>query len=160
VSKSSLRNAVCSVCLSAVVLPFSGFAQDLTGPSSREAILKHSPDWEATAAAYQPDMAAVGKLRGLSREVLIEVYFGSWCSDCAARLPAFFKILDMVDSPLIRVRYTGVPRKKEDRAPYLGGREIERVPTFIIFVDGREAGRIVESPRKTIEEDLVAILGL
>ena len=155
----SLFFLVALVPLSAL-LPSFAAGQDLVGPAGREAILEHSPDWKATAAAYQPVMAAVDKLRALDREVLIEVYFGSWCSDCAARLPAFFKILDMVDSPLIRVRYTGVPRKREERAPYLGGREIEKVPTFIVFVDSRELGRIVESPKKTLEEDLVQILGL
>jgi hypothetical protein len=135
-------------------------AEDLVGPVGREAILKHNPDWEGTAAAYQPVPDAIARLRTLGREVRIEVYFGSWCSDCAAHIPAFFKILDLVDSPLIKVRYTGLPRDRDKRGPYTGGREIARIPTIIISVDGREAGRIVETPKKTLEEDLAAILGL
>jgi thiol-disulfide isomerase/thioredoxin len=134
--------------------------EDLVGPADREAILKHNPDWAGTAAAYQPVPEAIARLRSLGREVRIEVFFGSWCSDCAAHIPAFFKILDMVDSPLIKVGYTGLPRDREKRGPYTGGREIARVPTIIVTVDGRESGRIVETPKKTLEEDLAAILGL
>jgi len=151
--------AVVFTSLVAVVL-FIHPAEDLVGRAGREAILKHNPEWEATAAAYQPVPEAIQRLRTLAREVRIEVYFGSWCSDCAAHIPAFFKILDLVDSPLIRVDYTGLPRDREKRGPYTRGREISRIPTIIVSIDGREAGRIVETPRKTLEEDLASILGL
>jgi thiol-disulfide isomerase/thioredoxin len=156
-----------SKSLSAVIILFgsvalspSAFGQDLVGASDREAILRRNPAWEGTAAAYQPVPEAIEKLRSIGREVRIEVFFGSWCSDCAAHIPAFFKILDLVDSPLFQVSYTGLPRDRDKRAPYCGGRVVERIPTIIVYVDGREAGRIVETPRKTLEEDLAAILGL
>lgn len=134
--------------------------QEIVGPVSREDILEHSPAWADDAAAYEPDPDAVEKLRGLPREARIEVYFGSWCSDSAAHVPAFFKLLDLVDTPLLRVSYIGLPRAKEQRTPYCGDREITRIPTFIVFVDGREAGRIVETPERSVEADLVRILGL
>lgn len=35
---------------------------------------------------------------------------------------------------------------------------IERVPTFIVYADGRELGRIVETPEGSLEEHLVKIL--
>jgi len=153
--------------LSAVVLllgvslcPRLAFGEELVGATGREAILRHSPAWEGAAAVYQPVPEAIERLRSLGREVRIEVFFGSWCSDSAAHIPAFFKILDLVDSPLLRVSYTGLPRDRDKRAPYCGNREIARIPTIIVFVDGREAGRIVETPKKTLEEDLAAILGL
>jgi thiol-disulfide isomerase/thioredoxin len=146
--------------LASIALSPSAFGQDLVGASSREAILRRNPSWEGTAAAYQPAQGAIERLRTIGREVRIEVFFGSWCSDCAAHIPAFFKILDLVDSPLFQVSYTGLPRDRDKRAPYCGDRTIERIPTIIVFVDGREAGRIVETPRKTLEEDLAEILGL
>ena len=143
-----------------IILSRVSFGEDLVGASSREAILRHNPAWEGTVAAYQPLPEVIGRLRSLGREVRIEVFFGSWCSDCAAHLPAFFKILDLVDSPLLKVSYTGLPREREKRGAYAKDRVIERIPTIIVFVDGREEGRIVETPRKTLEEDLAAILGL
>jgi hypothetical protein len=35
-----------------------------------------------------------------------------------------------------------------------------KLPTFLVYVDGREIGRIVETPERSVEEDLVRILGL
>jgi hypothetical protein len=134
--------------------------EDLVGPTVREAILEHSPAWMDHVAAYQPEPEALDKLRALGREVRIEVYFGSWCSDSETNLSAFFKVLDLVDSPLLRTAYVGIPEAKDERAPYYQGRDVTRLPTFVVIVDGREAGRIVETPERSVEEDLVRILGL
>lgn len=158
--KSSLRIVVCAACLSLAVLPCLARGHDLTGPVSREAILEHSPSWQGVVAAYQPKPEALDKLRALGREVRIEVFFGSWCTDSEAHVSAFFKVLDLVDSPLLQPVYFGVPEDKDKRPSFFQGRDIAKLPTFIVLVDGREIGRIVETPDKTIEEDLVKILGL
>ena len=139
----------------------SAAGQDLAGPTDREAILALRPSWQDLVASYQPDPEALAKLRGLNREVRIEVFFGTWCSDSMAHVSALFKVLDMADTPLLQPRYFAVPEDKTKRAPYFEGRtDISKLPTFIIIVDGREAGRIVETPRKSVEADLVKILGL
>jgi len=142
------------------IVPSPVLAQELVGPADRDAILARCPAWEGVAAAYQPDPASIEKLRGLSREVRIEVYFGSWCSDSEAHVSAFFKVLDLAETPLLRPVYTAVPEAKDKREPYCRERRIEKLPTFVVLADGIEAGRIVETPDKTIEADLVKILGL
>jgi hypothetical protein len=158
VSKSP--SAVIVVLLGFALSPCFAAGQDLVGPTSREAILEHVPAWQDPVASYQPKPEALDKLRGLGREVRVEVYFGSWCSDSMAQVSAFFKILDLADTPLLQPAYFGVPEAKDKRAPYTEGKDIVKLPTFIVFVDGREAGRIVETPQRSVEEDLVRILGL
>jgi thiol-disulfide isomerase/thioredoxin len=148
------------VLLGLALIPSFAAEQDLVGPVSREAILARSPAWQDLVAAYQPKPEALDKLRGLGREVRIEVFFGSWCPDSMAHVSAYLKILDLVDSPFLQTAYFGVPEAKDKRAPYFNGRRIAKLPTFIVIVDGREAGRIVETPKKSVEEDLVRILGL
>ena len=37
--------------------------------------------------------------------------------------------------------------------------EIQRVPTFIIYKNNLEAGRIIENPVTSLEQDMVNILG-
>lgn len=156
----SLFILIAVVSLGLGVFPSPGTGQELVGPATREAILERSPDWQGVVAAYQPDPEALDKLRGLAREVRIEVYFGSWCSDSEAHVSAFFKILDLVETPLLQASYIGVPEAKDKREPYGRDRKIVKLPTFIVLVDGREAGRIVETPQKSVEADLVKILGL
>jgi len=157
-SKPSFAVPVILICLA--LLPCLGAGEEVLGPVSRETILDKIPAWVDLVAAYQPAPEAVDKLRGLGREVVIEVYFGSWCSDSMAHVSAFFKVLDLADTPLLRAGYFGVPEAKDKRAPYTGGRKIDKLPTFVVMVDGREAGRIIETPKKSVEEDLVRILGL
>jgi thiol-disulfide isomerase/thioredoxin len=148
------------VLFNLALIPSFAAGQDLVGPTTREAILEHVPTWQDVVAAYQPKPEALDKLRGLGREVRIKVYFGSWCSDSMAHVSAFFKILDLVDTPLLQPVYFGIPEAKEKRAPYFQGKDIVKLPTFIIIVDGREVGRIVETPKRSVEQDLVTILGL
>jgi thiol-disulfide isomerase/thioredoxin len=141
----------------------SGLAgqQDLAGPTTREAILAIRPSWTEQVASYQPDPEDVAKLQKVDREVRIDVFFGTWCADSMAHVSAFFKILDLAGNPRLKPRYVAIPEDKAKRAPYLEGRtDITKLPTFIVFVDGREAGRIVETPKKSVEADLVRILGL
>jgi len=151
---------VLAVLFALALIPCFVDGEDLVGPTVREAILEHCPAWMDHVAAYQPKPEALDKLRALGREVRIEVYFGSWCSDSETHLSALFKVLDLVDSPLLRTAYVGIPEAKDERAPYFQGRDITKLPTFIVIVDGREAGRIVETPERSVEEDLVRILGL
>jgi hypothetical protein len=51
-----------------------------------------------------------------------------------------------------------VDRKKQasdvDMTPY----SIEKVPTFIFYKNGKEVGRIIETPHTTLENDMQLIL--
>ena len=134
--------------------------EELTGPVTREILFEKFPEWQAVAAAYQPRPDCVDKLRAFGREVRVEIYLGTWCSDSQAHVNEFFKVLEMADSPLFRVSCTAIPQDKDKRAPFYQGKDIVKLPTFCVFVDGREIGRIVETPERSVEEDLVRILGL
>jgi thiol-disulfide isomerase/thioredoxin len=132
---------------------------DLTGPVTRSQILAAVPDWEAVMAVYQPKPEAIETLKRTGEPVLIETYFGTWCSDSKAHVPALFKVLDAADNPLFQPSYTAVPRDKAERARFIPeGRAIDKLPTFIIFMNGREVGRIVETPAHSVEDDLAALI--
>jgi len=137
----------------------AGFGQtELTGPLVREQILLDHPDWQAIVSAYAPSAQAIEKLKSVNIPFHVEVFLGTWCSDSKAQVNAFFKVLDMADSPLITASYIGVPKKREARSPFIEGKDIQKIPTFIITVDGLEKGRIIETPLKSIEQDLLDIL--
>ena len=131
---------------------------ELTGLVTKEAVLQKCPDWQPIAAAYNPKPEFIERLRSLTREVRIEVFLGAWCSDSKTHVSEYFKIVEMADSPLIQTSYIAVPEDKTKRAAYYQGRDIPKIPTFIVFVDGLEKGRIIEVPAKSVEEDLVEII--
>jgi hypothetical protein len=132
--------------------------QEITGPMTPEDIFQKCPGWQAVAAAYAPAPEAVDRLRGVSREVLVEVVLGTWCSDSKAHVSEFLKVLELADNPLIRAEYIAVPEDKAKRSPDLQDKGIVKIPTFIIYVDGVEKGRIVEVPLKTVEDDLAGLI--
>jgi len=83
---------------------------------------------------------------------------GTWCSDSRREVPRFYKILDSLNFPSAKVKLIMVDRKKEAAEVNIASLNIELVPTMIIYNDGLEIGRIVETPKETLEKDLAAIL--
>ena len=131
---------------------------ELVGPLTREQILAGLPEWNNVVEAYSPDLDTVGRLQAIHEEVEIEVFLGTWCPDSRQHVSAFFKVMDVVHNDLIRATYIGIPRAREGRSKYIAGKNIERVPTFIIHFRNQEAGRIIETPHLSVEGDLLEIL--
>ena len=131
---------------------------ELLGPLSQGQILDKCSDWQAVVAAYNPNAEFIDKLRSVSSEVKVEIFLGTWCPDSKAHVSEYFKVLELADNPLIQTFLIGVPRDKSKRAAYYQGKDIERLPTFVVYIDSREKGRIVEVPTKSVEEDLVEVL--
>ncbi len=143
-----------------ILLPFiSVYGKlELLGPLSKEEILENFPDWQVEVASYVPDQEVIEKLQSIPSEIKIEIFLGTWCSDSKRNVSAYFKIMDMVDNPLIMTSYIGIPRDNDSRKPFIEGKNIIKVPTFIIIIDNQEKGRIIENPTKSVEEDLLDII--
>lgn len=117
------------------------------------------PEWKKVYDDYIPDAELIATLKNKAPEMTIDVYLGLWCSDSMDHVPVFLKIADALDSAGLQVRLYGVERKADpEQKYYVEERQVERVPTFIICSGGEEKGRIVETPKLSILEDLLAIL--
>ena len=94
--------------------------------------------------AYRRILAAQSRFDRM--EIL--AFIGIWCPDCQEHVPGLLRILDAVKFPPTRLRIYSLDRAKT----YPGGEElirrqaITRLPTFVFFEDGREIGRIIETP--------------
>ena len=111
---------------------------------------------------YAVDSATVQKLRtGLAGRHLL-VFMGTWCGDSRREVPRFFKILDCCginpDSVELVTVNNSVSEYKQSPGHEERGRDIFRVPDFIVLDQGREMGRIVESPVVSLEKDLLSIV--
>ncbi len=123
----------------------------------REEILR-DPEWRSVHEAYAPDPDLIASLRSLASQVRIDVYLGLWCGDSRDHVPVFLKIMDALASPGLKAAYYAVERKSSpEQKHYAPEAGVERVPTFIVLTpDGKEKGRIVETPKISILEDLLA----
>ncbi|MFA7290271.1 MAG: thioredoxin family protein [Melioribacteraceae bacterium] len=90
--------------------------------------------------------------------VTFKVVFGSWCSDSKREVPRFIKMLETLNYDISQIELYAVDRKKISPDGEIEKLNVELVPTFLVYRDEKEIGRIVESPKKSIEEDLKDII--
>jgi thiol-disulfide isomerase/thioredoxin len=128
--------------------------------------LKQAPyaGWFTTGFdSYIPDQPAIDQLKKVGyKDLSIEIFFGSWCGDSKREVPRALKVLSAAAFPEKQIRLIGLGATDSlyKRSP-VGeekGKGIYRVPTFIIYKNGKELGRINEFPVYTFERDLFTIL--
>lgn len=116
-------------------------------------------DWKLAQDEYTPDKLTVKELKSYfkkNKNVKLKVFFASWCGDSREHMPHFAKLVKK--TKMKKVEYIALSRKKslpnEDISEY----GIEYVPTFIVYKDGVELGRIIETPEVSLEKDLLKIV--
>lgn len=114
--------------------------------------------FESQYDIYHPAKKYIDNLKENINKVEILIVFGSWCSDSKIQVPRFFKILDMSGFSEKNLKVVGVNRDKNALSVNIMDLNIERVPTFLVFQNGEELGRIIETPKKTLEKDLAKIV--
>lgn len=128
------------------------------GQVSVPEVLSYNPEYRELAESYTPKTEAVEFLQRYPHQLRIEVFYGGWCGDSRAHVPSFIKVLELVNNPTITTTFVAVDKQKREPMELTRDRHIERVPTFIVYAEGREIGRIVETPEGPVEEHLVKIL--
>ncbi len=108
---------------------------------------------------YQPNSAAMDKLTGISKDDLsIKIVMGTWCPDSRREVPRFMRLLDSWKFPAGKVTFIGVDNSKLAPVGEYEKLDIQRVPTFIVYKNNIETGRIIENPVTSLEQDMVNIL--
>jgi thiol-disulfide isomerase/thioredoxin len=129
----------------------------LLGLKTNADLKAYLPEYVRGARSYTPNAAAVADLRkGRSSPVTVRVFFGSWCPHCRQHVPLLLKIEDEVRNPKIRFQYYGLPRTLDDPEAKRVG--VHAVPTGIVYVNGKEAGRIATADWVAPELSLARIL--
>ncbi len=104
------------------------------------------------------DEQFAGMISEIKGDVDVTVFFGSWCKDSKRELPHFLKVADKAGISPEKIKLYGVDRTKKSADGLTEKYNIQLVPTIIFLKNGVEIGRITETPRTTIEGDMVTIL--
>jgi thiol-disulfide isomerase/thioredoxin len=141
------------------VLAIPATAQDeyLSGPVT-EAQIREVKIFDLYAERYKPDPETISKLNAVEDSILVDVFMGMWCHDSKREIPAFFKVMHSIDNPLITANYTALEYKKRGPKEIIKANNIKRTPTFIIYKNGKEVGRIIEEVKISVESDLYEII--
>ena len=115
----------------------------LLGNQKLEGMQAYSSEYVRGAAAYTPSSPVVAKLREQTNDVQVLVFFGSWCAACKQMVPRIMKVDEQLDGSKVEIDYYGLPQgqafTRDTRASSMG---IKSVPTGVVFLDGKEVGRI------------------
>jgi len=103
---------------------------------------------------YSPADVYIKKLEEKIDDVEITIVLGTWCSDSQREVPRFYKVLNEAGYNDKRVKVIAVDKNKEAIVVDISDMNIKRVPIFIIYKNEKEIGRIVETPKKSLERDL------
>jgi thiol-disulfide isomerase/thioredoxin len=108
---------------------------------------------------YAVNSEPLNKLLDIKTDNLkVKIVMGTWCPDSRREVPKFMRILDIWRFPGSQVTIIGVDNAKNSPVSEYESLDIQRVPTFIIYKNNIEAGRIIENPVTSLEQDMVNIL--
>jgi thiol-disulfide isomerase/thioredoxin len=85
--------------------------------------------------------------------VKITVFFGSWCPHCQQKVPIAMRLARELAGSKVKFDFYGLPHgfSNDAQAQRYG---VKAVPTGIVYVNGKEVGRISgdgwESPEATL----------
>jgi thiol-disulfide isomerase/thioredoxin len=132
----------------------------LIGPTTREAFSDSSFAWWYNSGYefYEADTTLIAGFAEAMKSTEILIIMGTWCSDSRREVPHFLKIMDVAGYPEEKIEIINVDREKSAENLDISHLNIELVPTFIFYKDNEEIGRIIETPQKTLEEDIANIL--
>jgi hypothetical protein len=130
----------------------------MIGPVQYQDVLDQFPDWKNAEDGAEIKAGVVNGFKEIQMPLIIQCYIGTWCSDSRDGVPSFMKVLLQADNPNIQIEFIGVDRNMKDPDHLALQNNIERVPTFIVTIEGGELFRMVEFPEITFEEDFINIL--
>ncbi len=110
---------------------------------------------------HKPDYEMIKKImdKTKGKDFSIMIVLGTWCQDSRDWVPPFIRVMDEAGIKEKNIRMVAVDSKKYSYTVDLSAQKIEKVPTFIFYdSEGKEAGRIVETPDKSLEKDIYKIV--
>jgi len=122
---------------------------------------KNKGMFEPEFNSYVPDADAIKYIKANRKGLRMKIVMGFWCDDSKIYVPRMLKLLkvagwDVEEDQIVKIY--GVNENKQAGFDGFTALHITHVPTFIVYYNNDEVGRIVELPKQTLEHDLVEIL--
>ena len=108
---------------------------------------------------YMPDTVATSRIGELLTDnITVTLVLGTWCGDSQRQVPRFYKVIDAVGFDEAKMLVSSVNTSKTNKHIDAEALDIQLVPTFIIYKNNKEIGRIIESPIDLLEIDMLNII--
>lgn len=115
-------------------------------------------DWLRMGSdGYNPDAAKIDSLKKILPTCQLVIFMGTWCEDTQNLLPKLYKTM-LYSHCYTNYKMYAVNRNKISKNNEQEPFKVVTVPTIIVQKNGVEIGRIVETTKVSIEDDLLKIV--
>ncbi len=129
----------------------------LLGLHPAKGLEEYSKNYVTLAKSYTPSAEAMKAIASDDRDVHVRVYFGSWCPFCKRYLPRLVRVANDNTNSKVKIDFYGLPTgiSSDSVARQMN---IKSVPTGVVFVDGKEVGRLSQNDWETPERAISQLL--
>lgn len=113
----------------------------LLGTQNEDSLAEYNPSYAYKAAKYKADAKQITELKGEARDVTVKIFFGTWCPVCSRLVPKVMNVSETLEGSKIKFEYYGLPRMMSDD-PVTDELKLRGVPTGVVYVNGKEIGRL------------------
>jgi thiol-disulfide isomerase/thioredoxin len=126
------------------------------GEVSPQQLMADHKSFQHSYQSFKLSAVEVEEIKHWPSDLHIDVYFGSWCHDSQREVPRFLKI--MGEKPTLSHRLIGLDYDKSEPNGSAKKHDISYTPTFIVYQNSKEIGRIIERPNVSLSADISAML--
>ncbi|TWX72820.1 thioredoxin family protein [Colwellia sp. C1TZA3] len=149
--------------LLSIMLVISGCANSqveeapmVIGEISQQQLMANHKFFQQSYQLSQLSELEVVAINRWPKDLHVDVYFGSWCHDSVREVPRFLKIV--AQSPTLSNRLIALDYAKLEPSGSAKSHDIKYTPTFIVYQNDKEIGRIIERPKVSLTADISAML--
>ena len=116
-------------------------------------------DYESFAISYQEFAIEIEQKKQVEQwpsNLKVDVYFATWCHDSEREVPHLLKALQKNNQ--IKVMLLALDYQKSEPKGRAKKANVKYTPTFVVSLAGKELGRIIERPIKSLVDDITAML--
>ena len=105
-------------------------------------LTRYDPGYAFRSQRYSPSAPVMRAVReGATQPVRVRIFFGSWCPFCQQKVPMAIRLARELQGSKVKIDFYGLPHgfANDPQAQRYG---VKSVPTGIVFLNGKEVGRI------------------
>lgn len=142
--------------ISACASSHANDAEMAVGEISSHKLINENKSFMQSYRAFKLSDNDLAEVNRWPNDLHVDVYFGTWCHDSQREVPRFLKIVS--EKADLSNRLIGLDYEKSEPSGSAKSHDIKYTPTFVVYQNNKEIGRIVERPKVSLAADISAML--
>ncbi|KGJ99139.1 thioredoxin family protein [Thalassotalea sp. ND16A] len=135
------------------IKPVSASGDVHLGLISKSQLLDNHEDFAENYSGYQTSDEELAAVAALPDDLIIKVFFGTWCHDSEREVP---RLLQSFKKSPVSIELYALDTNKSDPDGLATANNIKYTPTIIVYQHDQEVTRIIERPENSLSEDILS----